>query len=294
MNISRTKLILGTAQLGLNYGINNRMGKPNESEALSILAEAEASGIKYLDTAAAYGNSEKLIGKFNKSTDTPFSVITKFHGTNENNVEEQITEALKRLNKNKIDGFLYHSFKDFKNSPKLLNKLTQEQRANRIGKIGVSVYENFEVDELLKYPEVQIIQIPFNLLDNTSKRAKILKKAKKAGKIIHTRSVFLQGLFFGDINKLPKSLLPLRPYLEGLKSVAIENKISLNEMAIAYSLSQSFIDGVLIGVDNKEQLKNNIKVISKGTLAKNIIDDINNILVPEDLNYLLNPVNWNK
>lgn len=288
------KIILGTVQLGLNYGINNRLGKPNESEALSILAEAEASGIKYLDTAAAYGNSEKLIGKFNKSTDTPFSVITKFHGTSENNVEEQITEALKRLNKNKIEGFLYHSFKDFKNSPKLLNKLTQEQRVNRIGKIGVSVYENFEVDELLKYPEVQIIQIPFNLLDNTSKRAEILKKAKKAGKIIHTRSVFLQGLFFSDINKLPKSLLPLRPYLERLKSVAIENKISLNEMAIAYSLSQSFIDGVLIGVDNKEQLKNNIKVISKGILAKNIIDDINNILVPEDLNYLLNPVNWNK
>ncbi len=288
------KIILGTVQFGLNYGINNQLGKPKESEALSILAEAKSLGIKYLDTAAAYGNSEELIGKFNNLTDTPFSVITKFQSTNNQDVEEQITKALKRLNKNKIDGFLYHSFKDFQNSPKLLNKLIQEQKANRIGEIGVSVYENLEVDKLLKYPEIQIIQIPFNLLDNSSKRANILKKAKKAGKTIHTRSVFLQGLFFSKINKLPKTLLPLRPYLEELNTLAKKNKISLNEMALAYSLSQSFIDGVLIGVDNKEQLKNNIKVISKGILDKSIIDEINNILVPEDLNYLLNPVNWNK
>lgn len=289
-----SKIILGTVQLGLKYGINNPIGKPKESEALSILAEAEASGIKYLDTAAAYGNSEELIGKFNKSTDTPFLVITKFHSTNNENVEKQITEALKRLNKNKIDGFLYHSFKDFKNAPKLLNKLTEEQKANRIGRIGVSVYENFEVEELLKYPEIGIIQIPFNLFDNINKRGEVLYKATKAGKIVHTRSVFLQGLFFSEINKLPKSLLPLSPYLEELNGLAKENKISLNEMALAYSLSQSFIDGVLIGVDNKEQLKKNIKAISKGTLDKSIIDDINNILIPEDLNYLLNPVNWNK
>lgn len=286
------KIILGTVQLGLNYGVNNREGKPTETEALRILHEAHKQGIRYLDTAAAYGTSEELIGKYHKNSGNTFSVITKFHGTNEQNVEKQISVALDKLNTKRLDGLLYHSYRNFKDSPDLLRKLTEEVKANRIGKIGVSVYENSEIEDLLNYPEVEIIQAPFNLLDNANRRGEVLQRAKEEGKIIHTRSVFLQGLFFSELNNLSDQLLPLRGYLKQLKDLAIENNITLNEIALAYSLHQPFIDGVLIGVDNEIQLKKNIVSVSKGVIDKELMEKINEIEVTENIAHLLNPVNW--
>ncbi|MFD0516840.1 aldo/keto reductase [Paractinoplanes durhamensis] len=55
-------LILGTAQLGMAYGIANRTGAPDDDAAAGILAAARDLGITHLDTARAYGDSENRIG----------------------------------------------------------------------------------------------------------------------------------------------------------------------------------------------------------------------------------------
>ena len=60
------KLILGTVQLGVDYGINNEIGKPSIADALSILEYAYKKKIRFLDTAEAYGDAQKIIGKPNK------------------------------------------------------------------------------------------------------------------------------------------------------------------------------------------------------------------------------------
>lgn len=41
----------------MDYGINNRSGKPSEQEVFEILDLAAAYGIEVFDTAAAYGNA---------------------------------------------------------------------------------------------------------------------------------------------------------------------------------------------------------------------------------------------
>ena len=72
-------LSLGTAQLGLSYGINNTDGKPDEKKAFEILDCALENGINTLDTAAAYGESEQVIGRWLKTkapSRRPF-VVTK-------------------------------------------------------------------------------------------------------------------------------------------------------------------------------------------------------------------------
>ena len=57
-----SKLILGTVQFGLNYGIANSEGKPDLNKVRAILRCAADHGIRILDTAAAYGDSETVIG----------------------------------------------------------------------------------------------------------------------------------------------------------------------------------------------------------------------------------------
>jgi spore coat polysaccharide biosynthesis protein SpsF (cytidylyltransferase family) len=56
------KLVLGTAQLGLSYGIANKYGKPDRADAVDIIKTAIANGTAYIDTARAYGDSEDTIG----------------------------------------------------------------------------------------------------------------------------------------------------------------------------------------------------------------------------------------
>lgn len=56
-------MALGGVQFGLDYGVTNANGKVSENEAIAIIRHAITEGIQYIDTAAAYGDSERVIGK---------------------------------------------------------------------------------------------------------------------------------------------------------------------------------------------------------------------------------------
>ena len=60
----KKKIIIGTAQFGMNYGIANISGKPNQQQVDSILNYAWNNNINGLDTAKGYGGSEVVIGRY--------------------------------------------------------------------------------------------------------------------------------------------------------------------------------------------------------------------------------------
>ena len=59
-----SRIILGTAQFGIPYGISNKKGKIPKKEIFKILDYAFRKNIRYLDTASGYGKSEQIIGDF--------------------------------------------------------------------------------------------------------------------------------------------------------------------------------------------------------------------------------------
>ena len=69
------KIALGTVQFGLDYGINNTRGRIPKDEAFLILSKASEAGISVLDTAAAYGQSEEVIGEYISSGNRCFDVF---------------------------------------------------------------------------------------------------------------------------------------------------------------------------------------------------------------------------
>ena len=74
------RLALGTAQFGLNYGINNTAGRPTDATVAEILQTARAAGMNLLDTAAAYGDSESRLGTWlsqQAAESVPFQLVTK-------------------------------------------------------------------------------------------------------------------------------------------------------------------------------------------------------------------------
>lgn len=285
------KLILGTVQLGLEYGINNVTGKPSRKNAFAILEKAYSRGIKYLDTAAAYGDSEEVIGAFHNVDQKRFLILTKFHPKGDEDVSKLVSDALGRLNVTEIEVMFFHSYQDFKSNPKLVDDLLLEVKAGRINKIGVSVYTNEQIEELLDFNDIKVIQAPFNLFDNESKRGEIFERAKAGGKEIHSRSVFLQGLFFKDIESLPENLNPLKPQLLKIMGLAQGSNLSMASLALNYVLSKDYIDGVLIGVDNEQQLNSNFAALEQ-IIPQSLIKEIDNIQVSSI--ELLNPAEWNK
>lgn len=282
------KLILGTVQFGLDYGINNSNGRPSEFQVFEMLNYAHSNGLTKLDTAEAYGNASELIGNYNVNNPEKFIINTKFIG-GDLDVSKQLNTSLKQLNTDFIDVYFYHSFDDFINYPNLKSQLHDLKEQGLIKKIGLSVYENDEFIKACNSDLIDVIQFPFNLLDNLSQRGAHIKRAKNRGKELHIRSVFLQGLFFKPLSDFPLKLKPLLPYIERIHEIAEIARVSIEQLALSYALQQSEIDNVIFGVDSIKQLKKNIEM-SKMEIAYDIIEAVNKISVKEI--ELLYPKNW--
>ena len=283
-----TRLILGTVQLGMNYGINNSTGQPSKDQAFEILSYAYSSGIRALDTAYAYGNSHEVIEKYFKThPHESFKIFTKFQGKEGLQLANYIEKTSNQLEEN-IYCCSYHSFSEL-NNLQISSQLKKLKAEGKIKKIGVSVYTNDEIREAAKYDFIDIIQLPFNLLDNWGRRGQEITFAKEHGKTIHIRSIFLQGLFYMDPSSLTENLKSMSSPISALKKIARDTHLNLNQLAIRYALSFKDIDQILIGVETLKQLKDNIEATTE-LLPDEIIKKISLIEVPEPK--LLDPRNW--
>lgn len=281
-----SKVVLGTAQMGMHYGVNNTKGKPSESEVLDLLATAYRSGIRLLDTASAYGNAESLIGKYHKLNPAGrFDVVSKWK--KDEGVGSVLT-AVETLQIGHLYGLLYHEFDNYLNASDT-HKRSLKNNPN-IQRLGVSIYTNEQAVIVADDAFLDIVQLPFNLLDNSRLRGDTIEMLKRHGKEVHVRSVFLQGLFFRDRDTLEK-LAPLRKYLLQLDELCYQANIDIKTLALAYVIAQPGIDRVLIGVDSVSQLMENLQAISHiDKIPPAIFDQVHNIVV--DFPVLLNPVNW--
>ena len=90
------KLILGTVQFGLDYGINNKLGKVPDQEVREILDQAYQRGVRILDTAEAYGDSQERIGMYHRSSSNRFEIVTKFQSARELDISFSIKKRVLR------------------------------------------------------------------------------------------------------------------------------------------------------------------------------------------------------
>lgn len=281
------KIILGTVQFGLDYGINNKSGKVSSEEVDSILSLAYASGIRCLDTSYAYGESEFSIGDSLIKNPLAFNIVSKCPKT-DSAIEILFAESLIRLRKDKLYGYLVHNFDFYQSNPKIWDAFKMLKSQGKISKIGFSIYTVDQLQFLLdNNVQFDLIQFPYNIFDRQFDP--YLEKLKRNGVEIHTRSVFLQGLFFKEPNLLQGNLVELKSDLMALQLYCQSRKIQIHELALNYVVANPSIDGVLIGVDNVTQLKKNINAL-KLQIHPEDIEFVNSIQINESS--LLNPVNW--
>ncbi len=284
------KIVLGSVQFGLPYGINNIQGQTSKEEAFRILDRALLNGIKTIDTAPAYGSAMELLAEYCQSNQK-VEIYSKFHGHSEEEILHSIEKQLKLLKRESIKLLSYHNFNDWNNYPLSLKVLQKLKSENVINKIGISLYTIEEFERAIEADVFDVIQIPYNLLDNYSIKGEMILKAKTKELEIHTRSAFLQGLFFKEIEKLSSYFYSLKPSLIKVKEMCADNDVSITDLALQYCVRNASIDKVLIGVETEAQLIDNISALSS-KVPEEMFREINKIKL-EAVN-LLNPVNWPK
>jgi aryl-alcohol dehydrogenase-like predicted oxidoreductase len=185
---------------------------------------------------------------------------------------------------------MFHSYEIYKKNKKVISVLEKLKSEGFIKHIGVSLYTNEEIQDVILDNNISVIQMPFNMLDNTALRGDLMKLMKSSGKIIHTRSAFLQGLFFK--NPLDKNMVvqKLCKELTNIQLIAEEDNTTVSNLSLSYCTSNEFIDQVLIGVESIDQLLDNFKALDY-KIKLETINKINKIRV-ENIN-LLNPSLWN-
>ena len=279
------RIILGTAQFGQVYGLRNSKILEKE-KVFEILELAKNKKIVTLDTAEAYGNSHQIIGEYHKLGGGKFNINTKLKSLGgPDEFDRKIDHLLEELNIDKIKTLMLHS---------VLEDVTKINRClkiaeDRIDDFGASIYLNEDLKKL-DLNVIKTVQIPFNLLDNLSIRKDLINFLVEKNINIDVRSVFLQGLLTMESIDSKHSM-----HLEIIKNAQLlhrrlEKKFCLKKYALCYPLMHDNIRGVLIGVDSKNQLNENLnllKSIDEIKKYKGIIDTF------EYPNYSqLDPRNW--
>ena len=281
------KIALGTVQFGIAYGISNSIGLPTKTEVEKILSLAHEKGIDLLDTAKVYGTAEESIASFK---DFSFKIVSKFSKVEDSKaLLAQLNESLVKLKLNGIYGYLAHNADELLENPDLWDGLLQAKTRNLVNKIGFSLYTTFQLERLIDLGFIpDLLQIPFSLLDR--KFEPYFSRLKEYGAEIHVRSVFLQGLYLMDIEKLPNKLLPLKNELTKLHACSRDFGIPMGALALNFVMQNTYVDKVIIGVDSRDQLQQNLIFSNSFNIPTEVFDIISSINVSEQ--ELLNPANW--
>jgi aryl-alcohol dehydrogenase-like predicted oxidoreductase len=258
------RLSLGTAQLGMAYGVANRGAVPSEVHAAGVLAAAVELGIDCLDTAPAYGVAEQRIGTFLRDHDLQdeIAICTKLESLRDvptervaREVDHGLTSSLRHLGADCIDCFLLHDAADLtRHGDALVAALVEQQARGRVLDIGVSVYSPEELDVLERFPELGVVQHPFNLLDRRLLADAWPARLGKRDVKLQLRSVLLQGLLALEPGSVPAELRSAGPLLEKLRAVAVEFDATPLELAVAFAVALE-PDRVIVAADSARQLE---------------------------------------
>ncbi|SDX67673.1 spore coat polysaccharide biosynthesis protein SpsF [Sulfitobacter pontiacus] len=301
-------LILGTAQLGMQYGINNSSAiRPEVGR--NMIREAIANGVAWVDTARAYGASEQTIGSvIAAGWDDRVNVITKLSPLAEWKPKDQpkgaraaaeasLWASCQALGKSRLDTVLIHRQSHWDAWDGVISGLLREWvDAGRIRCLGVSVQSPEELDAALHVTDLTHIQMPFNILDH--RWDKILPRLEQVRRdrplTVHIRSVFLQGLLLSDDSKKwfragHPNWTATQKWLSAT-SERLEQS-GIDALCINWVRGLSWVDGVVVGMDNPDQLQRNISIFSEPPLPTEALRRLPNnkpFLAP----HTLDPAQW--
>lgn len=297
-----SRLMLGTVQWGMPYGIANRTGQPSYADVVRIVATAVDGGVRCFDTAASYGTSEEVLGQVLQELRIAdqVTVVTKVSPLTVNQladpasavraIETLVENSRRKLQLDCLPIVLFHRETDAVHMP----RLEELKQRGWLKHCGVSCDNRpGPAEQLVTSGRVAAIQVPGNVVDRRHEESGIFSAAAARGVAVFLRSVYLQGLLLLEDAEIPESLQGIVPLRHRLTQLAAEAGITLRELAVRYMVHQDGITCVIAGVETVEQALDNLLLFSQGPLPADLLAAIRATAcdLPESL---ITPGQWTK
>ena len=306
--LGQTPLILGTVQLGIDYGAANRSGLPSSEQAAGILRAASSECISHIDTARAYGLSEDRIGgAISRGLSEHLQVVTKVRplddlpadaprGWCRDAVDSSVNASLRALRSSTVSAILVHRHADWgKGDHGVRDALVDLRDAGICRAVGVSVATPDELLDVIDDPSCTYVQLPFNLLDRRWLAEPVQAALRRRNDVVVTcRGVYLQGLLLGglharwptnvaiDVEGLVATLARLRDELR---------RVSVADLCLAYVLGQPWVTSVVVGAESEDQVRGSATLARRTPLTAGEIAHVEQQLVPGPA-ALVDPSQW--
>jgi aryl-alcohol dehydrogenase-like predicted oxidoreductase len=292
-----SRLILGTAQLGMPYGIANRIGQPGPLQAKAIIKAAWEQGVLHFDTAQDYGESEILLGH----------ILSDLGIAEEARITTKLHPDIDLLNDNEVSQAVERSIQTLKIAKLFCLMLHREHHLNFLGKglgvilknlisggytenIGISVYSPQAAIAALRSDIMHIVQLPANILDRRFEKAGVFQEAIAKEKKIHIRSIFLQGLILMETQDLPEDMAFALPAIRQLEKLAEEKNMTRTALALHYVKMKYPESCVVFGAESPDQVRENCS-LWRWAVRNDIVAVADGLFSAVD-ERILNPTLW--
>lgn len=279
------KLVFGTAQLGLRYGIANSTGQPSLRECEALLKTAIESGIEYIDTARAYGESEATIGRaLRDGWMRRVRVVTKLSPLQDchegmpvqqvrESVDDSVLRSCRALGTVRLDALMLHRAAHLSAwGGAVWERLLELQAQGTILELGASVQSPDELLMVLEAPEIRVVQLPYNVLDWRwdAVLPQLMQVRAQRKLTVHVRSALLQGLLLTDQEDLWCAAniangAEARRWLS--RHVEACGRRNIADLCLAYVSAMHWADGIALGMENMGQLLDNITYFDRPPLT---------------------------
>jgi len=297
--LTLSRLMIGTVQFGMDYGIANKTGQPSYRDVCDILSAAYAGGVNCLDTAAMYGTSEEVLGKALEELGiaSKMVIVTKTAALPPGAepaeasalIEQSVTQSLKRLRLDTLPVCLIHHEEDFRYFDVLL-KLKQR---GLVRYAGSSVMTPGVTKGIVNSGLIDALQVPTSLLDRRYVNAGIFHDSHARGLGLFVRSMYLQGLILLPDQDIAPGLAAVVPVLQRLRALAAQAGMTLAELAARYILGLEGVCCGVVGVETVEQMRQNVAIFNKGPLDSSLMKAII-AAVPDLPDAIVMPNKWPK
>jgi len=246
------KLVLGTANFGLDYGLYNADGQLGRAQVKEILKAASLLGVDMIDTAAAYGNSETVLGDLQPSF---AEIVTKTSGQG-GAVYEELKSSLKRLDRERVYALLLHRPENLllPDGLELARGLKRIKDEGLAAKVGFSIYDPYVLGDLCEVLRPDLVQMPFNVFDQRIVSSGWAERLRDQDVELHARSMFLQGLLANDAQRRPTKFARWQGLFDEWDAYVRDTGASAAMAAASQAMSCPFIDRFVVGVDSVAQL----------------------------------------
>jgi aryl-alcohol dehydrogenase-like predicted oxidoreductase len=291
------RLALGTVQLGMPYGVANDRGQPPPHEAVELMHRALDAGIRWIDTAQAYGSAEQIVGRClgeREESALRVRVVTKLAPGCQLRDPEAVCRAVRRSRAaigSSLDTILLHDPTALASWCEGLGEaLCRCRDEGLVSRIGVSVYSPTEFARALTFPDLDLIQAPYNVLDRRVERGGLLDAARGRGVSVMLRSSLLQGLLLLDGNLLPPWTGFASRTLARWHAMCDEHEVKPLAAAIAFVLSHTRNELIVVGCESERQLAELLGAVAARSIPAELLEGLDEVATNDER--LIDPRRW--